>query len=193
MRNVFKDALDAVNKASDNCPIILPYLIFNIFSHYLTTRRKINKCYLEKTIYGGIRRALTHLFRMSGQEMENTMMKMSQFMSGIQRTIVNYKITREESLNEGKRPMSFSMYENMCRFFNEGNDDEYLFSHAFWQWSVILWRGLKIVWICMWTMYNDKIIVYFSSLENQKNWLEMHQTDLSMFIQIKIHPISVMF
>ena len=64
--------------------------------------------------------------------MENTMMKeMSQFMSGIQRTIVNDKITRGESLNEGHRPMSFSVYENMCNNLYEGDDDEYLFAHAF--------------------------------------------------------------
>ena len=68
MRKICKDALDAVNKASNNCPIILPSLTFNIFSHYLTTRRKKNNCYLEKTTYGGIRSALTHLFRISGQE-----------------------------------------------------------------------------------------------------------------------------
>ena len=64
--------------------------------------------------------------------MENIMMKeMSQFMSGIQRTIVNDKITRGESLNEVKRPMSFSVYENMCKNLYEGDDDEYLFAHAF--------------------------------------------------------------
>ena len=39
MRKIFKDALDAVNKASDNCSIILPSLTFNIFLHNLTTRR----------------------------------------------------------------------------------------------------------------------------------------------------------
>ena len=69
MRKICKDALDAVNKASNNFPIIIPYLTFNIFSHYLTTRRKKNKCYLEKNMYGGIRSALNRLFRMSGQEM----------------------------------------------------------------------------------------------------------------------------
>ena len=30
MRKIFKDALDAVNKASNNFPIILPSLTFNI-------------------------------------------------------------------------------------------------------------------------------------------------------------------
>ena len=52
-------------------------------------------------------------------------------MSGIQSTIVNYKITRGESLNEGKRPMSFSVYENMCKILYEGDDDDYLFAYAF--------------------------------------------------------------
>ena len=67
MRNICKDVLDAVDKASNNFPVVLPSLTFNIFSHYLTTRRKKNKCYLDKTTYGGIRSALTHLFRMSGK------------------------------------------------------------------------------------------------------------------------------
>ena len=48
------------------------------------------------------------------------MKEMSQFMSGIQRTIVNGNITRGESINEGKRPMSFSVYENMCKILYEG-------------------------------------------------------------------------
>ena len=130
--NICKFVLDALNKASDNFPIIFPSLKFNIFSHYLTTRRNKNKCYLEKTTYGSIRSALTHLFRMSGQEMENTVMKeISQFMSGIQHTIVNNKITRGDSLNEGKRLMSFSVCENMCKNLYEGDDDDYLFAHAY--------------------------------------------------------------
>ena len=132
MRKFCKDALYAVNKASNNCPIILPSLKFNIFSHYLTTRRKKNKCYLEKTTYGGIRSALTHLFRMVGQEMENTMMKeMYQFTSGIKRTIVKDKIARGGSLNEGKRPIRFYVYENIFKILYEGDDDEYLFAHEF--------------------------------------------------------------
>ena len=32
MRKICKDALDAVNKTSNNCPVILPSLTFNIFS-----------------------------------------------------------------------------------------------------------------------------------------------------------------
>ena len=68
------------------------------------------------------------------------MKEMSQFMSGIKRTIVNDKITRGEALNEEKRPMSFSVYENMCKNLYEGEDDEYLFDHAFltMEWNLMV-------------------------------------------------------
>ena len=52
-------------------------------------------------------------------------------MSEIQCTIVNGNITRGESINEGKRPMSFSVYENMCKILYEGDDDDYLFAQKF--------------------------------------------------------------
>ena len=48
-------------------------------------------------------------------------------MSGIQRTIVNDKITRGEPLNEGKRPMGFSVYQNICKILYGGDYDEYQF------------------------------------------------------------------
>ena len=56
---------------------------------------------------------------------------MSQFMSGIQQTVINDKIRKGGSLNEGKRPMSFQTYENICELLYVGGDDEYLFTNAF--------------------------------------------------------------
>ena len=41
MTKVCRTAVEAINKASHNCPIILASLTFNIFSHYLTTRKKM--------------------------------------------------------------------------------------------------------------------------------------------------------
>ena len=49
--------------------------------------------------------------------------EMSQFMSGIQRTVVNENISKGGSLNEGKRPMSFQTYENMCELLYVGGDN----------------------------------------------------------------------
>ena len=66
--------------------------------------------------------------------MNATMEKeMSQFMSGIQQTIVDQKISKGESLNEGKRPMSFAVYMKICKVLYEGDDNEYLFAHVFLQ------------------------------------------------------------
>ena len=125
MRDVCKVSLGAVNQSPNNCPIIRVSLTFDIFSHYLTTTRKQNQSYLEKSTYRGIQSALRHLFRISDQQMSKTMEReMSQFMSWIQRTIVNEKIRKGGSLNEGKLPMSFQTYEKMCELLYFGWDDE---------------------------------------------------------------------
>ena len=76
MRKVCKEVLDEVQNGENNCPIILQSLTFNIYSHYLTTRRKKGTLvYLSKTSYNGIRSALCHLFRISGSEMSFDMKK----------------------------------------------------------------------------------------------------------------------
>ena len=53
MREVCRDCLDAVNKEAKNCPLILPSLTFNLFSHYLTTQKKKsnNNTMLSRTAY----------------------------------------------------------------------------------------------------------------------------------------------
>ena len=56
---------------------------------------------------------------------------MSQFMSGIQQTVINDKIRKGGSLNEGKRPMSVQTYEKMCELLYVGGDNNYLFAHRF--------------------------------------------------------------
>ena len=115
MRDLCKFDLDFANQSSNNFPVILVSLTFNIFSHYLTTRRKQNQSYLEKSTYGGIQSSLGHLFRMSGKQMSKMMAReMSQFMSGIQRTVVSEKISEGGSINEGKHPMILQTYEKMC-------------------------------------------------------------------------------
>ena len=55
VREVCKKALNEINKADNNCPIILSKLTFNIFSHYLTTRKNKKGEYLSKAGYRQIR------------------------------------------------------------------------------------------------------------------------------------------
>ena len=139
-RTYIKSTLDALSFAQNNCPVILPSLTFRHFSNYLTSRKKIDRNnsntsgskYLTQSAYNGIRSALQHMYRMSGQSMDHRMAKdLSQFMSGMKRTVADEKAKSGTSLNEGKRPMTFEVYEEMCKILFEGDDDEYLFAHAF--------------------------------------------------------------
>ena len=133
MRASCKEALKAINKSEDNCPIVLEKMAFNIFAHYMSTKKsKKSGGHLSATGYGGIRSALTHLYRMSGKEMEAGFKKdLSQFMSGMKRHVAAKKRESGVSLDEGKRAMSFEVYRKMCEELYSGEGDDYLFAHAF--------------------------------------------------------------
>ena len=52
-------------------------------------------------------------------------------MSGMKRVVASDRVARGESLDEGKRPMSFAVYQKMCEILYYGEDHECLFAHAF--------------------------------------------------------------
>ena len=60
-------------------------------------------------------------------------------MSEIQQTVVKENIRKGESLNKGKRPVSFQTYEKMCELLYVGGDNEYLFVYKFltMEWNII--------------------------------------------------------
>ena len=71
MRSNCKNALEEVNKSNNNCPIVLEKTTFNIFSHYMSTKKsKTSGGYLSATSYGGFRSSLTNMYRMSGKTMD---------------------------------------------------------------------------------------------------------------------------
>ena len=77
-----------VDRSDKNCPIVLEKLMFNIFSHYVTTRKNKTGGLLSKSSYGGIRSALVYLHRMNGSEMDPGMKDdMKEFMSGLKRKV----------------------------------------------------------------------------------------------------------
>lgn len=132
LRAECRSLLEAVNKDDHNSPIVLEKLTFNVFSHYLTTRKNRNGNLLSRSSYGGIRSALVYLHRMNGTEMTDDMQKdISQLMSGIKRKVAKEKITSGQSLEEGKRPMSFDAYRLMCKKLNASDASEALFGHCF--------------------------------------------------------------
>ena len=66
-----KYALEEVNRSDDNYPIVLEKLTFNVFSHYMSTKKsKKSGGYLSATSYGEVRSSLTHLYRISDKIMD---------------------------------------------------------------------------------------------------------------------------
>ena len=102
-------------------------------------------------------------------------------MSGIQRTKVNDIITREESLNEGKRPMSVSVYENMCKNLYEGDDDEYLFAHAFltMEWNLMAKADNCVNMHVNYVQWQDDCLLFF--VEKKPDWRCIRQTLACLF------------
>ena len=109
MYSTCKDLLNAMNRNDDKCLILLAKTTFNIFSHYMSMKRSKNSgVYLYAPSYGGIRSALTHMCRVSGQEMDQLFKKeLYQFMSGMKRVIDSNKSQYEISIEEGKKTTSF--------------------------------------------------------------------------------------
>ena len=68
-------------------------MIFNVFSHYMSTKKSEKfGGYLSDTSYGGLRSPLTHLHRMSGKTMDGEFKKeLSQFMSGMKIVVTAHK------------------------------------------------------------------------------------------------------
>ena len=73
---------------------------------------------LSISVYENCRSALMHLYRMSKYEMEEEFdMKLKQFMNGMKRTLQQQKVIHGDDFHEGKRKMSFEVYEKMCKLF----------------------------------------------------------------------------
>jgi len=56
---------------------------------------------------------------------------LAHFMAGLKRTITSEKMLQGKTLDEGKRVMTFEVYEKMCEILYKGKDDEFLFAHSF--------------------------------------------------------------
>ena len=126
VRLVIKNALQNISKEDKtSCPIMLQKISFNLFSHYITTRKNKKGRYLSKTGYGQIRSAFVHLFRMSGQSIDDKFaQELSQFMGGLKRTVTTEKATSGESMEEGKKSMSLQVYKLFCKICYEGEGDD---------------------------------------------------------------------
>ena len=89
-----KAYLGEVNKSDNNCPIVLKKITFNIFSHYMSTKKsKQSGGYLYTTRYGGVQCSLTHMYYMSGKTMGGYFKKeLSRFLLGMKIVVASNKI-----------------------------------------------------------------------------------------------------
>ena len=128
-----KAAFKAIKRNDDNCPILLTKITFNIFSCYMSMKKSKNsRLYLSATSYGGIRSALTHLYRVSVKEMDKLFKKeLSQFMSGMKRVIASNKRQYGISIEEVDKATSFDVYKSLCGVLHQGEGEDFLFAHAF--------------------------------------------------------------
>ena len=88
--------------------------------------------YLSKSSYGSARSALMHLYRGYGAVMEQSFKTdLANFMRGIKRKVAKQKQDMGTKADEGKKPMSFQVYEKLCQLMMASEDDEYIFGHCF--------------------------------------------------------------
>ena len=52
-------------------------------------------------------------------------------MSGMKKTVASQKAESGESLDEGKKSMSYEVYRKCCGFLFEGEVNDYAFAHVF--------------------------------------------------------------
>ena len=141
-RRKTKEILVDMQADADNCPVILSALTFEVFSHYLTTRRpqRAGVVVLSFASFSAHRSALMNLYHITKYEMPACFSKLlSQFMSGMKRKIQHTKLLRGDQSREGKRRMVWDVYELTCKLMQEGKVDDFVFEHCFLtlEWNLI--------------------------------------------------------
>ena len=71
--------------------------------------------FISKASYSVVRSVFVRMYRMSGETMpEEFKIEISQFISGMKRTIASQKAYSGESLDEGKKLRSCWVYKKLC-------------------------------------------------------------------------------
>ena len=132
MRATCKDDLQESKIRNNNCPIVLEKLTFNVFSHYMSTKKsKKSGGYVYANIYGGVQIYLIHLYRMSDKTMDRGFEKeLSQFMLGIINVVVANNRLSSTNILDGNRAMIFEVYTIVCEELYDKEINNHLFAHA---------------------------------------------------------------
>ena len=143
-----RTAVEAVNCQDDNCPILLQNLTFQIFSSYLVSKHEASRTggggqqedgeeegpgrpqYMSNSTYETARSAIVYLHKEAGAEIDSELrQRLCDFMSGMRRKVATQRKENGVSIMEGKRKMSFQVYEKLCELLLRSEKNE--FAHCF--------------------------------------------------------------
>jgi hypothetical protein len=179
-------ALALVKKASkDFHPVSnLATMDVRMFISFLHTRKPGRKSkskrkgqkYLSRSGYGNYRSALNELFRECGVEKAPDFLSgLNRMFKGLQRKSAAQRQKDGEKLGEGKDPMSFKLYSQLCHWMMEDGGSEGVFGHAFltWTWNLIC-RSKNTTHIhrnhISWS--DDAMVVMFAHMKNDMEGFE---------------------
>ena len=176
------------NAEDNNCPIILSNLTFEFFSDYLSTRKRrrgkkgrsrTKSLSMSSAVYEQCRSAITHLFQMSKYDVPEVFAtKIKQFMAGLKRHVTERKVKEGDTDGDGKKKMSFKVYEKMCELFLRQEDEEFVFAHCFLtlEWNLMA-RSKNVVSAHVehisWS--NDALIFKFAKTKGDQTGLNVDQ------------------
>ena len=85
-----------------------------------------------KASYSGVRSTFVNVYRMIGETMPKEFkIDLSQFVSGMKRTVASQKAESGEMLDEGKKSMRYEVYKKLFYFLFEREGVDYVFTHVF--------------------------------------------------------------
>ena len=118
-----KSALEVCRDFS-SCPVDLKLLAFKDFARFMTSRKTKEEEFLTHSSYDTIRTSLSHLHRSAGIDIPDEFtQKMGTMLAGLRRTVAKSKQEKGLSLEEGKSPMSFSVYKKVCEILMKSDID----------------------------------------------------------------------
>ena len=115
---------------------------------------------------------LVRMYCMSRERMLKELnIELSQIISGTKRTVASQKDESGESLDKGKKSMSYEMYKKLCKLLFEGEGDDYVFNHMFLklEWNLLTRSDNCLTMNVNYLQWdNDGLLFYFSKTKGDQ-------------------------
>ena len=136
------ELLEATTPSACNCPIDMSKVTYDVIATYLTSLKTEEDTYKGMSTYDGAQSSIMHLMKQDNVYPDHEFKeKICNLLKGFKRMVQQQKIELDQSLDEGKDPLSFAGYNLLCRTFlkNNGTYNEFIFAHCFLtlEWSLM--------------------------------------------------------